>query len=268
MAARAILRPQLLALNRVFNPSITTLNPVQHGTRVGGESAHALTVQLPVRHLRTSSIADLQSAFRDPTSPYHLPPGAQGPAHPDDHGIEESEPVSAAEEAKATFIQQGYDPSSFWEQSIVWGDHDAFQHVNNVRYVRFFESGRMVWINAVGNTLGGPEKANGMLSAKGISFILKSIEVKFRRPVRFPDTLLIAHRVERWPDAPSTSSSSSKSSPPLTRTQFYLHGAAYSYAQRAVVADSTSVITWYDYDKLKKCDPGDEAWAALFERMQ
>lgn len=47
----------------------------------------------------------------------------------------------------------------------------------------------MVWINAVGNTLGGPEKANDMLSAKGVSFILKSIEVKFRRPVRFPDTV-------------------------------------------------------------------------------
>lgn len=82
-----------------------------------------------------------------------------------------------------------------------------------------------------------------------------------------PPQLLIAHRVERWPDAP-TSSSSRSSSPPLSRTQFYLHGAAYSYAQRAVVADSTSVITWYDYDNLKKCDPGDKAWAALFETTQ
>ena len=27
------------------------------------------------------------------------------------------------------FEGRGFDPSSFWEQPIVWGDHDAFQCV-------------------------------------------------------------------------------------------------------------------------------------------
>ena len=51
-------------------------------------------------------------------------------------------------------------------------------------------------------------------------------------------------------------------------TQFLLHAGAFSYAQRAVVADSTSVITWYDYDKYAKCDPGDDYWAPILARMK
>lgn len=52
-----------------------------------------------------------------------------------------------------------------------------------------------------------------------------------------------------------------------SRSQFTLASAAYSYAQQAIVADSEGVIVWYDYDSLKKCDPGDEAWGALKETM-
>ncbi|TFY66335.1 hypothetical protein EVG20_g4763 [Dentipellis fragilis] len=219
------------------------------------------------------------------------PPGAVGPASPDapedDTFAAEADALQAvAREAKAKLAAKGYDAASFWEQPIVWGDHDAFQHVNNVRYVRFFESGRMKWITAVGNSIGA-ERANMMLSAKGISFILKSIDVKFRRPVRYPDTvrissphhatllirfrlqLLIAHKASPWPHtAAEAQAPINPANPPLYRTQFLLHAKAWSYAQNAVVADSTSVITWYDYDNLKKCDPGDELWAAVLERTQ
>ena len=32
-----------------------------------------------------------------------------------------------ASEAARQLLEQGYDPESFWEQEIVWGDHDSFQ---------------------------------------------------------------------------------------------------------------------------------------------
>jgi len=44
-------------------------------------------------------------------------------------------------------------------------------------------------MSSLGNELGGPEKAQAMLKAQGTSFILKSIEVMFRRPVKYPDTV-------------------------------------------------------------------------------
>ena len=77
--------------------------------------------------------------------------------------------------------------------------------------------------------------------------------------------LLIGHKALPWLDAPANVA---RPGPPLSQTQFYLHGTAYSYAQDAIVADSTSVITWYDYEKLAKCDPGEERWAPLRARMQ
>ena len=37
------------------------------------------------------------------------------------------EELSSVEEGRAKLIELGYDPDSFWEQPVVWGDHDAFQ---------------------------------------------------------------------------------------------------------------------------------------------
>ncbi|KAG6334167.1 hypothetical protein ID866_4914 [Astraeus odoratus] len=209
----------------------------------------------------------LQTAFKDPSSPFHIPPGETGPASPDDPpesyrnkrtepGLE-TEPTSgshdapgsreeAAKTARATLSSMGYDASSFWEQSIVWGHHDAFRQVHPSK-VRFIESGRMQWVMNLGNLLGGKERVQAMLAGQGISVILKSVNINFRRPVTFPDTLLVGHKA-------IVSSS---------RTQFILSAVLYSYAQQKVVADSEGVIVWYDYDKLRKCDPGDEAWRVL-----
>lgn len=42
---------------------------------------------------------------------------------------------------------------------------------------------------SLGEELGGPSKAQAMIKAQGISLILKSIDVQFRRPVTYPDTV-------------------------------------------------------------------------------
>jgi len=36
-----------------------------------------------------------------------------------------------------------------------------------------------------------------------------------------------------------------------------LTAAAYSLAQSTFVTYSNETVVWYDYDKLKKCDPGE-----------
>lgn len=56
----------------------------------------------------------------------------------------------------------------------------------------------MLWLIRLGNLLGGEKRAQAMLAAQGVSVILKSINVNFRRPVTFPDTvraffLFLAH---------------------------------------------------------------------------
>ena len=51
--------------------------------------------------------------------------------------------------------------------------------------------------------------------------------------------------------------------------EVYLHvlAVAWSYAQRRIVTESDSVLVWYDYDKLAKCNPGDDARRVLEGRM-
>ena len=73
--------------------------------------------------LTTVSYQALQKKFRDPNSPFHLPPGTQGPESPDPP----EDQLSPAEEGRAKLIELGYDPDSFWDQEVVWGDQDSFQ---------------------------------------------------------------------------------------------------------------------------------------------
>jgi len=223
-------------------------------------------------------------AFRDPSSPFHLAPGTVGPASPDppseaellhtlaqseiapsvtERAIEKAiEAVDSAEEGRKKLLEMGFDPGSFWEQPVVWGDHDAFQHVNNVRYVRFFESSRIHWMRSLGEELGGQAKVDAMLQGRGVSLILKSISINYKRPVVYPDTLLVAHKVH------AGHSRSNSEDNVLPKTHFNLAGAVWSYAQRRIVTECDSVIVWYDYDKLAKCDPGPEARDSLVRRMQ
>ena len=41
----------------------------------------------------------------------------------------------------------------------------------------------------MGNELGGPSRGKAMMNGQGISLILKSIELQFKRPVTYPDTV-------------------------------------------------------------------------------
>ncbi|THU85493.1 Thioesterase/thiol ester dehydrase-isomerase [Dendrothele bispora CBS 962.96] len=211
--------------------------------------------------LSSSSIKRLQDAFRDPSSPYYLAPGEQGPASPDEKPVSESPQESIndfdalLEKGKKEMSRAGFHIPFIWQQVVEWGDHDAFQHVNNVRYVRYFENSRINWMTCLGNRLGGPAKADALLKGKGISLIMKSIEVKYRRPVTFPDTLLISHRPTKSPNDA------------LDPATCRLSSSAYSVRQQAFVAHCNESVVWYDYDNLRKCFPGQEYIDAMWEHF-
>ena len=50
------------------------------------------------------------------------------------------------------------------------------------------------------------------------------------------------------------------------RTTFRVEAHAWSVGQRAFVAHSREALVWYDYDTLRKCDPGEAAWRVLAGR--
>ena len=132
---------------------------------------------------------------------------------------------------------------------------------------------------SLGEELGGPERAQAMLKGKGVSLILKSVSLDYKRPVTYPDTLLIAHKPHLGPlrtaahhesGVPATDAETTERearAQRLAKTHFHVLAVAWSYAQRRIVTESDSVLVWYDYDKLAKCNPGDEARRVLAGRM-
>ena len=75
------------------------------------------------------------------------------------------------------------------ELPVQWSDMDAFGHVNNVIYLRWFESGRIAYFEALGVpvTLQGP----------GARPVLGRATVDFRRAVTYPDTIRIETSVTK-----------------------------------------------------------------------
>ncbi|KAK0536560.1 hypothetical protein OC835_001995 [Tilletia horrida] len=142
--------------------------------------------------------------------------------------------VAQAVEALAA---KGYDRRLIWRQDLCWGDHDTFQHVNNVRYVRWYESARMLWGQHLATYIEDEQRRTDILRGTGVSFILGGINVRYRRPLLYPDTVLIAQTVAL----------------PISEDRFTIQAIAYSVNQGAVASSGDQLCVMYDYVKLKKC---------------
>jgi acyl-CoA thioester hydrolase len=105
---------------------------------------------------------------------------------------------------------------------VQWGDQDAFGHVNNIVYFRWFESARIAYIRDAGISYSQ--------GGTGIGPILATINCHFRKPVNFPDTVHIGARISR-----------------LGNSSMTIDHAVYSEAQDQLVADGDSVVVLFDY---------------------
>ena len=130
---------------------------------------------------------------------------------------------------------------------------------------------------SLGNEIGGPARADDMLKGRGVSLILKSISMNYKAPVTYPDTLLVAHKPHEAPSSHShraekaegkESGSGTGAGRKTSRTHMHVKAVAYSYKQKRIVTESDSVAVWYDYDRLVKCDPGEEMWKVVERRMK
>jgi acyl-CoA thioester hydrolase len=73
------------------------------------------------------------------------------------------------------------------DQPVAWGDMDSFGHVNNVVYFRYFENARVEYFRRIGWW--------DYLSESGIGPIVGATQARFRRPVKYPDTLRAGAKV-------------------------------------------------------------------------
>jgi acyl-CoA thioester hydrolase len=73
------------------------------------------------------------------------------------------------------------------EIPIAWGDMDAFQHVNNVMYFRYFESARIAYFEKL--------NFNDHMIKTGIGPILADTQCKFKIPLTYPDKVSVGAKV-------------------------------------------------------------------------
>ncbi len=105
---------------------------------------------------------------------------------------------------------------------VQWGDQDAFGHVNNVIYFRWFESARITY----GRQIGLAETGEG----KKIGPILAAITCHYRRQLKFPDTVQVGARITR-----------------IGRSSLTMEHRLVSESLRAVAAEGDSTLVTFDY---------------------
>jgi acyl-CoA thioester hydrolase len=105
---------------------------------------------------------------------------------------------------------------------ILWGDQDAFRHVNNNAYFRWFESARVEYFHRIGLI--------DMFTADEIGPILASVACDYRRQLHFPDTVHVGVRATR-----------------IGRSSLGLEHVVVSQKQGVLAAEGRSTVVIFDY---------------------
>ena len=80
------------------------------------------------------------------------------------------------------------------EVPIAWGEMDAFQHVNNLVYLRWFESARMAYFKQL--------NFESTMKETGIGPILRDSRIRYRIPLTYPGNIISATRITRLEEDP------------------------------------------------------------------
>jgi acyl-CoA thioester hydrolase len=126
-------------------------------------------------------------------------------------------------------MQDLYDYPVVIEVTVAWGEMDAFQHVNNAQFFRYFESARVQYfdnlkiLDYMNNYARGP--------------ILALTNAKFLAPVKYPDTLSVGIRSVQLESG--------------RITQEY---AVWSHETSRLVAKGESLLVFFDYKAGRPCE--------------
>lgn len=107
-------------------------------------------------------------------------------------------------------------------QEVHWGDMDAFQHVNNKVYFRYFEDVRLAYLQKIG--------ALEYMQSSKTGPVLASTSCDFKAPVLYPDTVHIATRTRD-----------------LQAKRVSMDYVVFSEQQQKVVAEGAGLMVYYDF---------------------
>ena len=119
------------------------------------------------------------------------------------------------------------------EITVAWGDMDAFQHVNNTAYFRYFENARIVYFDKIGII--------DLLRQTGIGPILASTSCTYKLPLAYPDTISVSAKTKR-----------------IEEDRMIMKYAVVSLRHQKLAAEGDGVVVMYNYRESKKTAMPDE----------
>ena len=117
---------------------------------------------------------------------------------------------------------------------IQWGEMDAFSPVNNVVYIRWFETARIELFREMWGNKG--MSLQEILNGNGVGPILANFNINYHQPLLYPDTVIINTRVSR-----------------VGNSSFGVSHKLFSKNNGdKLIASGDSIVVMYDYKKNEK----------------
>lgn len=117
-------------------------------------------------------------------------------------------------------LLQGY-PVTI-EIPVAWGEMDAYQHVNNIVYFRYFESARIAYFEKI-DFVTHQEQT-------GVGPILAATQCRFKFPLTYPDRVTVGSRVTS-----------------IEEDRFIMEYVVASQRHQRVAAEGQGLVVSYDY---------------------
>jgi acyl-CoA thioester hydrolase len=106
---------------------------------------------------------------------------------------------------------------------LLWGDEDAFGHVNNLIYLRWCETARVEYLNRIGMWVDLPPAGTGP--------ILASQKCDYKAQLTYPDTVDVGTRISK-----------------IGNSSLRMEHIVVSHNLGGVAAVVDSTLVWFDYD--------------------
>jgi len=140
---------------------------------------------------------------------------------------------------EAEYPEIALSPITF-EMPVMWGDMDSAQHVNNLIYLKWTETSRILLFDKIGD-----------ISFDGDhGVILGWQDIKYIYPITFPDTALITAAVTE-----------------IKEDRFFIQSKVYSYKGKRIAAVTNQSIIPYNYLQFKKM-PLTASWRERLTTLQ
>ncbi|KAI0450514.1 hypothetical protein F5B21DRAFT_428291 [Xylaria acuta] len=130
-------------------------------------------------------------------------------------------------------LAQGYDEATMMEHGVVWADdQDPWGHIMNAGFPHYVSACNFRLFESFEEHL--KDKFQDLMKARGIGVIVKASTLNIKRPVSYPDSIIVANRLDE-----------------VKPDRYRVTTTMWSLRQQTPVAEANGWVVFYDYSKGK-----------------